>query len=546
MDDLTCTVCSEVYEGGVREPVVLPLCGHTFCRPCLYNLVDVNPSLKCPTCRKKHKGLSVTQLPTNFTVLTLASNQKHKQQKCEMCEFHGDPVRMWCTTCQKALCGQCLFEGHMTDGHSVVKVQVILMERKQLIEDKAKRILRFIEEEKKNLGKEVHSIAHKLAGIYKRSKILTRYAQDTERILKDVRKTVRLKSVIANENKLESLSPLIGIKSIEDEENTGSTKGSKTSPEPSTEQPGIPVGKEMTLTPSPRSRSKKSHVHRSSRKSVVLPLPVSEADNNNTQNSDISNANETSKLLKFQASPADPGSGADEKFLALDESDTEQDDSLRSNREGDTKNEAGSECQMWPLRRCAPGGNKQWPHINWQDFMTQVPAVQLLVPPENPEVMMQLGVRGTILGRIHIRLWGHLRRAQHFLALCLGTFGPSYKGSKFSNVARKGQPGESLVGGRYITENGISAEGLMDALEWRGRYSGAVTEGVLGGASDGDPKLESFFGICTRDYPEGEYYCPFGEVVSGLEVVQKAVCQDPVTDVVITDVTSAFSRFKDK
>ncbi|KAK7072084.1 hypothetical protein SK128_011583 [Halocaridina rubra] len=367
MDDLTCAVCSEIYEGNVHVPVILPLCGHTFCRPCLYNLVDVNPFLKCPTCRRKQKGLSVTQLPTNFTVLTLASNQKHKQQKCEMCEYHGDPVRMWCRACQKPLCGQCLFEGHMTEGHSVIKIQVVLLERKQLIEDKAKRILRFIDEEKKNLGKEVHSIAHKLAGIYKKSRLLTRYAQDTEKILKDVRKTVRLRSVLANENKLESLSPLVGIRSSEDENTSKVQVNVKESPKASVVKL---VGKDASAMPTPCTNTKKIHTHRSHCKVDQISLPLNDTENNNVQSEDLTNSNEVCMLLKHQISSSD--FGADSNKIPVDESDTDLEDSQKSSQDGRRKYDSGSECRMWPLRRCAPNGIKFWPQINWQEFMTQV------------------------------------------------------------------------------------------------------------------------------------------------------------------------------
>lgn len=175
----------------------------------------------------------------------------------------------------------------------------------------------------------------------------------------------------------------------------------------------------------------------------------------------------------------------------------------------------------------------------------QMPVAQLLVPPEAPEVFLHLGiVKGRNLGKIHIRLWGHLRRAQHFLALCLATLGPSFKGSRFSYVTRKGEPGERLVGGTYLTgeereESGssvtTSSHQLMEDLEWRGEYIGPAREGTVGGSRGRQAKYNSCFCISSRDNPIGQYYCPFGQVVTGLDVVRQAIEYDPISQVAIMD-----------
>lgn len=127
MEDFRCPVCSEVFEGGgVREPVVLPQCGHTFCSPCLQQLQEdstgagaetnaagrdrqgrgyeeagedhtshviiingwspgglpqLQRSFRCPTCRRRHIGAPVDQLPTNFALLRLATTTRGQARK---------------------------------------------------------------------------------------------------------------------------------------------------------------------------------------------------------------------------------------------------------------------------------------------------------------------------------------------------------------------------------------------------------------------------------------------------------------------------------
>ena len=162
--------------------------------------------------------------------------------------------------------------------------------------------------------------------------------------------------------------------------------------------------------------------------------------------------------------------------------------------------------------------------------------MQLLVPPATPEVYLQLEAAGVDLGRVHIRLWGQLRRSHHFLALCLGTFGPSYHGAKFRTVERKGEPGESLRGGDYQTMDGkgTSCQGVMTGLEWGGQHVGPVKKGIVGGGGGGCHESDALFNICLQDKPQGKMSCPFGEVVSGLSVVWRAASHYPLSEVTIT------------
>lgn len=78
--ELYCGVCRDVYEAGEREPVVLPSCGHAFCRSCLAKLEEdadkVGSYFSCPNCRMSHKNPSVRALPPVFALLHLSENYK--------------------------------------------------------------------------------------------------------------------------------------------------------------------------------------------------------------------------------------------------------------------------------------------------------------------------------------------------------------------------------------------------------------------------------------------------------------------------------------
>ncbi|KAK4321812.1 hypothetical protein Pmani_007439 [Petrolisthes manimaculis] len=70
-DAVTCAVCSEVYQSGIREPLALP-CGHSFCRMCL-DAVKRTGNFLCPNCRQTHNNVNVEQLSVNYALLSVSS-----------------------------------------------------------------------------------------------------------------------------------------------------------------------------------------------------------------------------------------------------------------------------------------------------------------------------------------------------------------------------------------------------------------------------------------------------------------------------------------
>ncbi|KAK7075974.1 hypothetical protein SK128_005124 [Halocaridina rubra] len=166
------------------------------------------------------------------------------------------------------------------------------------------------------------------------------------------------------------------------------------------------------------------------------------------------------------------------------------------------------------------------------------------------EVYLDLSINGVPIGSVIIQPWYHLRRAQQFAALCMGTFGASYLGTSFTEVRYPDQPGELLAGGYYIascTRNTrqLSASDLMADLEWGGEVSGDFCEGRVFASIINKMPISSgssTFGICVRTKPGCSLNCPFGEVVSGLDVVKKAVKHWPVNEVEIVGCGMIFAN----
>ncbi|XP_042236002.1 uncharacterized protein LOC121875502 isoform X2 [Homarus americanus] len=86
VEKLTCIVCQEAFDPKVHQPVALPGCGHTFCRPCVEKLQRRSYVLPCPTCRHPYKGEEAAHLPTNYLVLNLLPSVLQKEDKLEQME----------------------------------------------------------------------------------------------------------------------------------------------------------------------------------------------------------------------------------------------------------------------------------------------------------------------------------------------------------------------------------------------------------------------------------------------------------------------------
>lgn len=143
--------------------------------------------------------------------------------------------------------------------------------------------------------------------------------------------------------------------------------------------------------------------------------------------------------------------------------------------------------------------------------------------PQNPEVFLEVMVGKRYGGRVHISLMGHIRRAQHFMALCLGTLGPSYMGTKI-RPNRSKYPKAYMVGGQYRSPDGkLTSRGLMDNLEWNGPHAKNYQRGLVVSGNGGVRENDALFGVCTDE--KITRVCPgtIGEVVSGYDMLKKAV-----------------------
>lgn len=80
-ESVSCLVCTNDFDNRDHEPVALPACGHTFCRPCILRLERTQRILRCPECRRPHEGEAPANLPVNDLLLNVVS-QSQRDNAC--------------------------------------------------------------------------------------------------------------------------------------------------------------------------------------------------------------------------------------------------------------------------------------------------------------------------------------------------------------------------------------------------------------------------------------------------------------------------------
>ncbi|XP_071532095.1 uncharacterized protein [Panulirus ornatus] len=409
-----CSVCSEVYQTGPRDPLVLP-CGHAFCRSCLTN-VYITGNFICPSCRRDLNHLDVQDLPRCFPLLSLSASYSEFQY--ERCSLHDDDQTYWCRQCERSMCSLCLYTDHPV-GHQVLHTKTFLQEKKRSLE----RQIIYLSNAVNATRKEVH--------------------ENCRMFLQEVKRFCKFDEFVAEiSRKVQKAHNIAGLVTCEEK---------------------------------------------------IQLILEKQLDNLSVDRDASGWSGERSDVAEQQTTPDQTPTTVDNRRAALD-------------------------CQEGRLLL------HSFHHPGDSCLHLQLPS----------EVFLELSVAGRCLGRVYIKLWGHLRRAHQFLALCLGTLGPSYVGASFSHVAYMKKARESLCCKEYRSSDGKSCtRELMNDLEWGGEFARTPQEGLVIPLSKNID--EHGFGICTRGQLEGRFHCPFGEVTSGLKFVRAAIRHDPVTEVTITD-----------
>ncbi|KAL7845199.1 hypothetical protein AOLI_G00233910 [Acnodon oligacanthus] len=122
-DDLSCSVCCEVYQ----EPQLLP-CGHSFCCRCLEERRAVNSARTCAVCHKKSRQKPVANLVLRNACESYLKEKERKNDGDVKCSHHGEKMSFFCETDEQVICSECKTYSHSF--HSVQPLTQAAHQRK--------------------------------------------------------------------------------------------------------------------------------------------------------------------------------------------------------------------------------------------------------------------------------------------------------------------------------------------------------------------------------------------------------------------------------
>ncbi|CAL4150924.1 unnamed protein product [Meganyctiphanes norvegica] len=123
--------------------------------------------------------------------------------------------------------------------------------------------------------------------------------------------------------------------------------------------------------------------------------------------------------------------------------------------------------------------------------------------------------------RLYMKMVGNTARAKQHLLLVTGQYGYSYKDLRFYKPINKGQPGELLIIHPY---DGKRAAPLVEEVTEFDVVEHDITAGLIAGAGFADDDYNgnnALFGVYLRDKPGRMDSQGFGQVTSGLEILQE-------------------------
>ncbi|KAK7013344.1 hypothetical protein SK128_020444, partial [Halocaridina rubra] len=204
-DLLSCTVCCEPYHEKHRHPVVLPRCGHSFCRPCIAFMVKKG-CIVCPSCRMDQRVEGADSLPTEFSLLAISLAQQVTKQ--ESCANHGVKLSFWCKTCNVSACGECLFEDHPMTAHQVIKSTAYVTEMKESVTNITNKFMDALDGREKRFFEKIFTCTKMINDSVRTVTVLKRDMEEARELMKGVKVVEGISSTQA----LSEAAKFLGLK----------------------------------------------------------------------------------------------------------------------------------------------------------------------------------------------------------------------------------------------------------------------------------------------------------------------------------------------
>ncbi|XP_034960943.2 zinc finger protein RFP isoform X1 [Zootoca vivipara] len=187
-EEATCPICLECF----RDPVIIPECGHNFCRSCLIQCWgESEGAASCPQCREiiQHRNLIPNRPLANVLEKLHIQGEKEAEGKGMVCEKHQEPLKLFCKEDESPICFLCIVSKEHKSHEAILleeasqeyKDQIsscldnVWKEREKILELKADA-----EKESQDLLKQTDAEREKMVAVFRR---LHQFLEEQEKLL---------------------------------------------------------------------------------------------------------------------------------------------------------------------------------------------------------------------------------------------------------------------------------------------------------------------------------------------------------------------------
>ncbi|XP_025033115.1 zinc finger protein RFP-like, partial [Python bivittatus] len=187
LEEATCPICLEYFQ----DPVLIPECGHNFCRSCLTRSWGESPSeASCPQCRR-------TFVPGNILANRQLARVVEIAQRCDpeseegggFCRAHQEPLKLFCQHHKTLICRVCERSREHRD-HRVIPLEEAFQEYQIQVGDCLKaqkeekeKILTYRRETEQKMQEMLDLIKRKRKNTVAEFRELRRWLEEQEKLL---------------------------------------------------------------------------------------------------------------------------------------------------------------------------------------------------------------------------------------------------------------------------------------------------------------------------------------------------------------------------
>ncbi|XP_053235245.1 E3 ubiquitin-protein ligase TRIM7-like [Podarcis raffonei] len=192
-EEATCPICLEYF----RDPVIIPECGHNFCRSCLIRCWgESEGEASCPQCREiiQHRNLIPNRPLANVVEKLTAGKprlhgEKGAEGKGKICEKHQEPLKLFCKEDESPICVVCIASKEHKSHEAILLEEAFEEYKGQIsscldnVKKEREKILEFkagTEKESQDLLKQTGAEREKMVAEFRR---LHQFLEEQEKLL---------------------------------------------------------------------------------------------------------------------------------------------------------------------------------------------------------------------------------------------------------------------------------------------------------------------------------------------------------------------------